>query len=148
MNLVKCKKCGATIMTSETLLSGLQEEYNELVKKSQRAKGSNKQIIAQQLKHITKTMTAICHSTTESEIRKNNAYNELNMLKKYIIDKHILSQDILDEIQSEARELTKKKRAEDEKKIDEIYGDFENHFCNRTKQDTTYDKALKGGGQG
>ena len=147
MKLVKCKKCGATIMTGETLLSGMQVEYNELVKKALRAKGADKQIFAQQLKHISKTMTAICHSTSESEIRKINAYNELSMLKQYIIDKQILSQDILDKIRSEARELTKKKSAEDEKKIAELYGDFENRFCNRTKQDTTCKEALRGGEQ-
>ena len=147
MKLVKCKKCGATVMTDETLLSGLQEEYNELVKKSQRAKGASKQIIAQQLKHLTKTMTAICHSTSESEIRKLNAYNELNLLKKYIVEHQIISQEILDEIRSSARKLTKRKSAEDEKKIAELYSDFENHFCNKTKRDATYDEALKGGAE-
>lgn len=141
MKLIKCKKCGATVMTDETLLSSMQAEYNELVKKSHRANGANKNIIVQQLKHLNKMMVAVCHSSTESESRKFEAYNELNLLKKHIITNNLMDFATLDKIQDEARNLTKKKRAEDEKKIAELYGDFENHFCNRTKSDPTADKV-------
>lgn len=143
MKLIKCKKCGATIMTSETLLAAMQEEYNSLVKKSHRAKQADKQLIAQQLKHLNKMMVQVCHSSTEGEIRKNNAYNELCALKKHIIENNIISFDVLDRIQTEARELTKKKVAEDEKKIAEQYGEFVNTFCNRTKADPTAKEAIK-----
>lgn len=143
MKLIKCKKCGSTIITDETLLAAMQEEYNSLVKKSHRAKGADKNLIAQQLKHLHKMMVAVCHNSTEAEIRKNNAYNELCALKKYIIENNIFSFDVLDRIQTEAREMTKKKIAEDEKKIAEQYGEFENTFCNRTKADPTAKEAIK-----
>ena len=144
MKLIRCKKCGATIMTVETLLAAMQEEYNALVKKSHRAKGADKQLIAQQLKHLHKMMVAVCHNSSEVEIRKMNAYNEIIILKKYILENKIIDQNKLDRIQTEARALTQKKTSESEKKISEAYGEFVNSFCNRTKSDPTAEKALKG----
>ena len=142
MKLIKCRKCGATIMTDETLLSTMQEEYNALVKKSHRAKGADKQIIAQQLKHISKMMTAVCHNTAEAETRKSEAYNNLHLLRRYLLDNGLVDTATLDRIRDEARAMTKKKAAEDEKAIAEIYGGFENILCNNTKGDPTATKAI------
>lgn len=144
MKLIKCKKCGATVMTSDTILTAMQDEYNELVKRSHRASGADKNLIAQQLKHLNKMMTAVCHSSTEADIRKDEAYNELRALKKHIVANKLIDFETLDRIQDEARALTKKKIAEDEKKISEQYGDFVNTFCNRTKADPTATEAMKG----
>lgn len=144
MKLIKCKKCGATIMTSDTLLTAMQEEYNALVKRSHRASGADKNLIGQQLKHLNKMMVQVCHGSTEADIRKDEAYNELRALKKHIVANKLIDFETLDRIQSEARELTKKKMAEDEKKTAEQYGDFVNTFCNRTKADPTATEAMKG----
>lgn len=144
MKLIKCKKCGATIMTDDTLLAAMQEEYNALVKRSHRAKGADKNLIGQQLKHLNKMMVAVCHSSTESETRKDAAYNELCLLKKYIKANNLIDFETLDRFRDEARELTKKKMAEDEKRISEQYGEFANTFCNRTKADPTATEAMKG----
>ncbi len=143
MKLVKCKKCGATIMTSETLLADMQAEYDELVKKAHRAKGAKIDIIKQQMKHLNKMMVQICHSSTEAEIRKSNAYNELSALKKYLIHNQLISYEVLEKIQNDAREITKQKIAEDEKHIANIYGDFRSELANRTMSDPTSKKAIE-----
>lgn len=144
MKLIKCKKCGATIMTDDTLLAAMQEEYNALVKRSHRAKGVDKNLIAQQLKHLHKMMVAVCHNSTEAERRKDDTYNELCLLKKYIKANRLIDFETLDRFRDEAREMTKMKIAEDEKKIAEQYGEFVNTFCNRTKSDPTAAEAMKG----
>lgn len=144
MKLIKCKKCGATIMTNETLLAAMQDEYNDLVKRSHRAKGADKMLIGQQLKHLHKMMVQICHSSTEAERRKDDTYNELCLLKKYIKANNLIDFETLDHFRDEARELARKKAAEDEKRIAEVYGEFENTFCNRTKADPTATEAMKG----
>lgn len=141
MKLIKCKKCGATVMTSDTLLTAMQDEYNALVKRSHHAKGADKNLIGQQLKHLNKMMVQVCHSSSEGEVRKLDAYNELCLLKKYIIENKAVDFETLSRLQNEARELTKKKVAEDEKKIAEQYGDFVNTFCNRSKADPTATEA-------
>lgn len=130
-------------MTGDTLLSSMQEEYNELIKKAQKASGADKQLINQQLSHISKMMTQVCHSSTQSEIQRDTAYIELRLLKHYLIDNGILDYDVLNPIQAEACELSKKKAEESEKVIQSIYGDFENLFYNRTKADPTAKKAIK-----
>ena len=116
MKLVKCKKCGSVIMTSETLLSNMQDEYNNLIKKSQKAKPAERQIIVQQLSQLKKMMVAVCHSSSESELRKNAAYNEVILLKKYIIENNIMDQNTLDQIQGEAREAAKRKAESPQRK--------------------------------
>ena len=130
-------------MTDETLLAAMQEEYNSLVKKSHRAKGADKNLIAQQLKHLHKMMVAVCHNSSQGEIRKLDAYNEISLLKRYILENQIIDQQTLNKIREEARTLTRKKAAEDEKKIAEVYGEFVNTFCNRTKADPTAKEAIK-----
>lgn len=144
MKLIKCKKCGATIMTSDTLLTTMQDEYNALVKRSHHTSGQTRQLILQQMSHLSKMMVQVCHSSNQSVNRKDAVYNEFHILKKYIIENSLIDFETLDRIRKEAVELTKKKIAEDEKKISEQYGDFVNTFCNRTKADPTAAEAMKG----
>jgi coenzyme F420-reducing hydrogenase beta subunit len=144
MKLIKCNKCGATIMTDDTLLTAMQDEYNELVKRSHRAKGADKNLIGQQLKHLHKMMVQVCHRSSAIELRKISAHSELAALKKYIITHQIIDKQTLDKIQAEAMAHVKEQTAKDEKKIAEQYDDFVNSFCNRTKADPTATEAMKG----
>ena len=130
-------------MTSDTLLSNMQQEYNELVKKSQKAKGADKQVISQQLAHISKLMKGIVHNTSEMELRKQEAYNELCLLKRYLVENKVVDYCVLDDIRDKARAQAKDKKAEDEKLIDKLYGEFRNVCNNNTKRDPTAKEALK-----
>ena len=143
MKLIKCRKCGATVMTADTLLATMQDEYNELVRKSKHIKGPSKNIILQQMSHLTKMMTAVCHNSSSIELQKLDTYNELVLLKKYIRTNGLLDYEMLNKIRDEARELTRKKSAEGEKQIAELYGSFENHFYNRANSDPTASAAIK-----
>lgn len=143
MKLIKCRKCGATVMTDSTLLSAMQDEYNATVKRSHYAKGLDKNICLQQLSHLSKMMTAVCHNSSQIEIRKLETYNELCELRRYIREHKLIEDETLSEIQLSARELTKKKVAEDEEAMERIYGDYENYFCNRTKADPTANGAIR-----
>lgn len=144
MKLIKCRKCGATVMTAETMLSTMQDEYNDIVKKSRYAKGADKNICAQQLSHLSRIMAAVAHSSNYTEVRKQDIYNEFLVLRKYVTEHNLIDPQTLRNMRDEARELTKKKAAEDEKALERIYGDYENYFCNRTKADPTAKAAIGG----
>jgi hypothetical protein len=143
MNIVKCRKCGATVMSSDTLLSNMQEEYNQLSKRQQKAKGAEKMSLVQQMSHISKIMRQVLHNTSELELRKAEAYCELAELRKYLIENSIVSYDILDKIQDNARAKAKDKVAETEKALDNLYGEFKNICSNNTKSDPTAREAIK-----
>lgn len=143
MNIVKCRKCGATVMSSDTLLSNMQEEYNQLSKRQQKAKGAEKMSLVQQMSHITKIMTQTLHNIAEVEIRKYEAYYELYLLRHYLVDNHLIGYDVLDKIQDEARAKAKEKVAESEKTLDKLYGEFKNICSNNTKSDPTAREAIK-----
>jgi hypothetical protein len=130
-------------MSDDTLLSNMQEEYNELAKRCQRANKQDKPLILQQMAHITKLMRQALHNTAEVEIRKYEAYYELNEIKKYLIANKLVSYDILDDIQARARVTAREKVAESEKAIDKLYGEFINVCSNTTKSDPTARDAIK-----
>ena len=143
MQLVKCRKCGATVMSNDTLLSNMQEEYNELNKKSQKTKGADKQLLVQQMAHITKLMRQALHNNSELELRKYEAYYELRELRLYLVNNNILNYDILDELRTKARATAKEKVAESERALNNLYGEFMNICNNNTKSDPTAREAIK-----
>ena len=145
MKLIKCKKCGSTIMTDDTLLTNIHEEYTELSRTFKRAKGADKNLILQQMSFLKKMMTSIIHAYSQMEERKQVEYNELYLLKKHLVKNNIMSQSDLDKLQEEARKITKQKIAETEKKLNDLYGELENYFANRTKSDPTAWEAINGG---
>jgi hypothetical protein len=130
-------------MSSDTLLSNMQEEYNELRKLHQKARGVEKQVIVQQMSHITKIMRQVLHNTETLELKKTEAFYELRVLKEYLIDNGIVNQDILDELQANARAKAKEQVAEIEKALDRLYGEFKNICSNNTKSDPTARQAIK-----
>ena len=67
----------------------------------------------------------------------------MSALKKYLIHNQLVSYEVLDKIQNDAREMTKQKIAEDEKHIANIYGDFISELANRTMSDPTSKKAIE-----
>lgn len=145
MKLIKCRKCGATVMTADTLLSTMQEEYGLLATKYEKANNSARLLILQRMSQLKKLMTAVCHSSTEAEIKTKKAYNELRVLKRYVIDHGIMNYEQYEsEIEAVAKEITLQKEIEAEKEIERLYGEFENKFCNKTKKDPTVKEALKG----
>lgn len=143
MKLIKCKKCGATVMTAETLLSAMQDEYNELVAEAKRAKPANKNIYLQQMSHLTKMMTAVCHNSSEAEIRKSGIGNFARLLKSYVFENGLVSQELIDEMHVRANAEAKRKAEEDEKKLAALYGDFDSMLVNRTKRDNTARTAIR-----
>ena len=130
-------------MSSDTLLSNMQEEYNQLRKLHQRARGIEKQVIVQQMSHITKIMRQVLHNTETLELKKTEAFYELRVLKEYLIDNGIVNQDILDDIQANARAKAKERVAETEKALKRLYGEFKNICSNNTKSDPTAREAIK-----
>lgn len=130
-------------MSNDTLLSNMQDEYDELKKRHQRARGADKQAIVQQMSHITKIMTQVLHNTSELEVRKYKAYYEVRVLKQYLKDNNIVSTDILDDLQVKAEAIAKEKIAETEKALERLYGEFKNICSNNTKSDPTAREAIK-----
>jgi hypothetical protein len=143
VQLVKCRKCGATIMSTDTLLSNMQDEYNELNKRCQKAKPVEKQILIQQMAHINRLMRQALHNSSELELRKSEAYYELKTLREYLINNNIVDYELLDKIRDKARVTAKEKVAESQIAINKLYGEFRNICSNNTKSDPTAREAIK-----
>lgn len=143
MKLLRCRKCGATITTNDEVMRNYMEEIDRLTKLAikDRKNGPSYQMQAASLKKI---VTQIMHLTAQNDEALRIKSNEIAMLNDYIREHHLIPDEKLWELRDAARERAYKRIAEDEKKIEELYGNFNSILGNRSRRDPTEKKALKG----
>ena len=139
MRLVKCRKCGATVITDSTLLESMIDAMNDLNEKALRAKrGADKQAYIQQVSQLKKMIAQVQHRTAQLEVRRTTVMAELAELVHYVMSKGLLTYEELDEIRAVGRKKAEQKNKEDERVINEVYGEFKsNTTFNRSKADPT-----------
>lgn len=144
MRLVKCRKCGTPIMMDSYFVENMFEAMQEINEKARKTKNDTLRLTyLQQAKQIQKMITQVQHRNTQMEERKTMVTCEMSEIVNYIRKNNLVSDEKLDELRKIARERAKIKNAEEEKIIKNIYGEFENMMVNRTKKDTTANKALR-----
>lgn len=144
MRLVKCRKCGTPIMMDSYFVENMFEVMQEINEKARKTKNDTLRLAyLQQAKQIQKMITQVQHRSTQMEERKTMVTCEMSEIVNYIRKNNLVSDEKLDELRKIARERAKIKNTEEEKIIKNIYGEFENMMVNKTKKDTTANKALR-----
>lgn len=143
MKLLRCRKCGATITTNDEVMRNYMEEIDRLTRLAikDRKNGPFYQMQAASLKKI---VTQIMHLTAQNDEKMRIVTNELAFLNDYVREHHLVPDEKLWELRDAARERARKRIAEDEKKIEELYGNFNSILGNRSRRDPTENKALRG----
>lgn len=143
MRLVKCKKCGTSIMMDSYVVENMFVAMQEANEKARKIKDYSLRLTyIQEASQIKKMINQIQHRSTQMEERKTMVTCEMSEIVNYIRKNNLVSDEKLDELRKIAREKAKIKNIEEEKAIKNIYGEFENMMANRTKKDTTANKAL------
>ena len=145
MRLVKCKKCGSTVMTDSTLLENMYEAMKECNEKARKAKHELRQSYIQEASQIKKMIGQIQHRTAQMEERNNTITCEYAEVIHYLRFNSLITDEKLDELRAAARGKAEFKNTEDEKEIQKVYGNFESMLTNRTKKDPTAKEALRRG---
>lgn len=145
MRLVKCRKCGASIVTDDGLIERMNDTVHELNEKARRAK--NYKIYNSYLNeaaNVTKMMKGILHNTAQMEDRRITCNCELSELTHYLIENNLITYEKLDEIRARARKKAEERNKENQKEIDKIYGKYTSLYTpsNQTKADPTAKRAL------
>jgi hypothetical protein len=116
---------------------------NEFNQKAATARPSDKNFYIQQAAQIRSMMKQVQHLSSQMEQRKVAATCEMSEIVHYLRNNNLITDSKLDELRIIAREKAETKNKQEEAKINAIYGDFENNFVNRTKNDITANTAIK-----
>lgn len=143
MKLLRCRKCGATITTNDEVMRNYMEEIERLTKLSIRDK-KNKTAYQMQAASLRKIASQIMHLTDQNDEILRVKTNEIAVLNDYIRENGLIPDEKLWELRDFARERARKRIAEDEKKIEELYGNFNSILSNSSRRDPTEKKVLKG----
>lgn len=150
MKILRCRKCGTMITTQDNLIRNYMEELkrlNDLAIKDKR----NRPVYMQQAAQLTKVTNQILHATAQMEENRRILQNELNVLVAYVRENGLISDDKLSELRDKGRERARKKAAEDEWALEQLYGNFNSILGSSSRRDPTGKAALrkasnKGGG--
>lgn len=142
MKLLRCRKCGATITTNDEVMRNYMEEIDRLTRLAIKDR-KNSPAYLSQAANLRKVMTQIMHLTAQIDESSRIKANELAFLNNYVREHHLVPDEKLWELRDAAREQARKRIAEDEKKIEELYGNFNSILCNRSRRDPTENAALR-----
>jgi hypothetical protein len=130
------------ITTQDTLMQNYMEEIsrlNNLAMKDRR----NRTVYEQQASQLTKIVKQILHSTSQMDEQRRKLQNELSVLTTYIRENGLIPDEKLFELRDKGREIAIKKNEEDEKLVEQLYGNFNSILGSSSRRDPTEKMALK-----
>ena len=142
MKILRCRKCGTMITTQDNLMQNYMEEIkrlNSLALKDKR----NRTVYEQQASQLTKVVKQILHATTQMEEQRRKLQNELSVLTTYIRENGLIADEKLWELRDKGRELAKKKSEEEEKLVEQLYGNFNSILGNSSRRDPVEKTVLR-----
>ncbi len=142
MKLIRCRKCGTMITTNDTLMQVYMDKIEELGRFATKDK-ANRPIYLQQAASLRKVASQIMHLTAQTDEHCRILQNELSALTHYIRDKNLVPDEKLSELREQARVRAPQKTAEDEKKIEALYGEFNSALQNKARKDPTAKAVLR-----
>ena len=111
MRLIRCRKCGAALVTEDALIERMNDTIHELNEKARHSKNGKiaKSYLAEAAS-VTKMMKGILHNTAQMEARKSGSSYELSEIVHYIREKGLISDEKLDELRRKSvmRKIKKK----------------------------------------
>ena len=111
MKLIRCRKCGAALVTEDALIERMNDTIHELNEKARHSKNGKiaKSYLAETAS-VTKMMKGILHNTAQMEARKSGSSYELSEIVHYIRENDLISDEKLQgkERKSVMRKIKKK----------------------------------------
>lgn len=140
MRLIKCRKCGATICTEETMQERILDAIEELNERARKDR-KNASSYLQQAASYKKLLTQILHRTAQYDSDLRRIRNEQKVLVSYVLQNGLVSHEKLNELEKIARERSAENDKKDAEEIERLYGCLPNPLINKTKGDPTARKA-------
>lgn len=142
MKMLYCKKCGAAVISDETLLQSILDRMDDAQEKALRAKNNaEKQILLHQAAEYKTMYKSLMHNITSREYAEAVIPYILREMLSVVKDRKLLTDAEIEKIYADGKVKAKKVQDHTRKLEKEIYGDFE-AACNRSKRDPTADAAI------
>lgn len=142
MKMVRCQKCGATVISDETFLQNVLDAVDACNRNAHKAKGAEKQVWCQQAAGYMSMFKSFMHNLSRKQEANDKHTQILGELRAYILTNNIMTREQLDVIykRGEARAAAIARQAD--KEMQAVYGEFET-ACNRTLPNPTEREALR-----
>lgn len=142
MKMVRCQKCGATVISDETFLQNVLDAVDACNRNAHKAKGAEKQVWCQQAAGYMSMFKAFMHNLSRIQEANDRHMHILGELRFYVLNNELMTREQLDMIykKGEARATDSARQAN--KEIQRIYGEFDS-ACNRTMPNPTERGALR-----
>ena len=131
------------IATEDSSMERMYDEIKDERMKASKSSGVKASIHLQNAKQMLKIANQIQHRNAQLEDRKVTCQMELSVLVYYLRSNNLITDEKLNELRAIARDRAEKYNESDRKEIDLLYKSFSNYTGNRTKSDSTFDKAVK-----
>ena len=142
MKMLYCKKCGAAVISDETLLQSILDRLDDVQERALHAKsGSEKQILLHEAAEYKTMYKSMMHNITQREYAEAVVPYILREMLITVKGRKLLTDAEVEKIYADGKAAAKKVQEHTRKIEKEIYGDFE-AACNRSKRDPTANAAI------
>ena len=138
-NVLRCPQCGHVITGQDDFINNIKSLIDKNIAKYNKKPNP---MLLQENSVLKSYMKQVLHNQQCLETTKIESRQMMMALMAYGREKGFINDEALEIIRKNAREKRDKDISEASKKLEAVYGDFNNIYFNANKPDPTADKAI------
>lgn len=142
MNLIRCHKCGAMVISDESLLQNIIDAMEEATRLARNGKPYQRNARLQEAAEYRSIYKGLMHHITERDRAERVTPHELSELIHHVLFNNLMTRAEVDAVCVRGKAIAAAARVREDKEIQRVYGNFET-ICNRTKPNPTERAALE-----
>ena len=142
MRMIRCQKCGATVISDEALLESVTAALDDCNRKIARTHGDTRAAWYHAAADYRMIFKALMHNLTQQQEAQSTTGFILTELRREILRRGLMTEDELAAIYHRGEMSAAAAEHAATKEIQRLYGDF-NTICNRTKADPVLQAVIR-----
>ena len=140
--MLYCRKCGAPVITDESLLQTVIDRMNDAMDRADRSRNYKVRVAAlAEAAEYRSIYKSLMHNITQKEYAESTAPIVLKQLNIAIRERGLMTDEEIGEIYETAKDVARAKREAAQREIERMYGNFKT-MSNRAGSDPTADAAI------
>ena len=142
MKMLYCRKCGAAMISDETLAQNILDKVHDAARRASHGPGRYRAAALQEAAEYRSMYKALMHNITQKEYADTVTPLILKAMTDEVKRRGLMTEAEIDTIYEAGKALARTRKAQAEKEEQLIYGQFEAKCINRFKPDPTADTAV------
>lgn len=142
MKLIRCQKCGTTVVTDETFLQNILDALEDVNRKALHCPPQKRNVYQQIAAEYRTMFKSFMHNLSRRQEAENRSMHILGTLRRHILDNGLMTEQELAAVYAEGERKAAAAAHQADREIQAIYGNFDT-ICNRTMPNPTERAALK-----